>query len=179
MPNPVKPHIKIVQPLTDLHFSALGHVISSWNNVELQIAYVVAAVSNAKLRSILFAFQNMTVRGKLDAAYSIMEVEFFEKYEGTRDKFRPLLDEARKLSGIRHAAAHSAWLGLTGRGHMVAVDIEARKERTQINRKSWCIGEFEAAIGSLDNLSKKLADSWNDYRSLPEEAVDFCGPDFS
>lgn len=121
----------------------------------------------------------MTVRAKIDTAYAIIEVEFFEKYPDMRDKILPLLDEAKKLSDIRHAAAHSMWLGLTERGHMVAIEIEARRERAHIGRVSWGIGEFEAAIRSLDNLSKKLTDSWNDYRSPPEEVVDFCGPDFS
>lgn len=110
MPDPIKTKANISGPLTDCHFSLLGRVLAAWSMVELRLAFTVALVSGAKVRSILFAFQNMTIRAKLDTAGSVVSAERIQGYEEMRAVFLPLLDEARKLSGVRHAAAHSVCL---------------------------------------------------------------------
>ncbi len=176
MPDPIKPTQRIVGPLTDRHYCLLGRVITAWSTVELRLAHTVAMVSGAKVRSVLFAFQNMTARAKLDTARSVVSADGFDDLRAT---FTPLLKEAAQLSAIRHVAAHSVWLGLTARGRMVAVDIEVRRERAQIGRVSWAEREFVTTIRGLDDLTVKLHAIGQDYQVIGLRAEEFDETDFS
>ncbi|MDE1882850.1 MAG: hypothetical protein KGH70_02630 [Rhodospirillales bacterium] len=167
MPNPISEKIEVISPLSEKHYALIGKIACGWTAVELEIALMVASLSASKVKSMLFIFQGLSARGKLEAASSVLSVDGFDQESKA---FLPLLEEAKTLSAIRHAAVHSIWIGVTKRGALVAADIETRKQSPNIGRISWTEKELVAAVSSIKNLASRLREFSDDYglRELPD-----------
>jgi hypothetical protein len=164
MPNPIKESVPIVGPLSDHHFSLLGKIAAAWVKVEMEIALIVASESAAKIRSVLFTFENMPTRAKINAAAAILQVEGFE---AVRREFLPLLEAAKKLASIRHLAVHSNWLGVTKYGALVAMDVDATIERVGVGRKCWTEAELVTAISGLHDLASAMKQVRHECGTVP------------
>lgn len=180
MPDPIKNKANIVSPLQDRHYALLGKTIASWAMLELRLAHTIGLVSQAKLRSVLFVFENMTTRAKLETAAAIVTVEAIEGFPALRNAVLPLVPEMRKLIDYRHAAAHRAWLGLTSRGRMVCVDINSKGATPSIGRLAYSEAEFEAAILGINHFAAKLKELSHDHGQVNYgDAIDFGEVDFT
>jgi len=133
----------------------VGHFMRSWSHLEYTVAWLIEKLATTDIAAGFILSANMDVRGKIQAAKSLVDVSGRKKDANFRTDAVAVFNRISKLSEKRNVVAHSPFEPRRG-----GVEFErvVAKSSLNVDGEIWSKEDFKEFIAQMELLCHLL--SW-------------------